>query len=179
MKIVKPTLREAQEYYSKNRIYYEQLSSYYSVHDPEFHKNIFLKIESKIINKSLHESNSVTIVYVMTIIILISLSILYIFPFRIEVGYTAYDVSRFSLIIRSRELTDFEKGVDKFNKSNYILAIDYFRKVDANDDNYQKSIEMIGICNIKIDEEGVTKSEGKNDKVNETDKSIEDDNLIH
>lgn len=144
MKIVKPTIKELKDYYVSNKDYYDLLSSYYLIHDPGFHKRAFLSIENSFDPKKYKRNKRLAFGgYFFTILIFGLLTMYYVFQFK---------------------LPDFDKGMDQFNKNSFEEAKEYFQLVDISDNNYSKAIEMIKVCNEKIDEEIMIATKHKKDE---------------
>lgn len=92
-------------------------------------------------------------VYISFVTILL---IFYIFPFHYYTDYREYDIGEYSLILNSIDLQDFEIGMNKFRKKQYITAKEYFLKVTENDINYSNARHMIDLCDGNLDEETVS-----------------------
>lgn len=152
MKIDKPTYNEIKEYYFRNKKYYDKLASYYLLNDPEYYKNIFQSIEMKYDHRT--KKSRKWMIHSACISILTIAVIIYIFPFHFYTDYKEYDIREYSLILSSTDLPDFEIGMNKFNKKQYIIAKEFFMKVNENDINYPEARRMINLCDENIDKEG-------------------------
>ena len=154
MKIDKPTYTELKEYYFRDKNYFDKLASYYQLNDPEYYHNNFRKIEEKYKFRTGYSKKWIIhSVYISFVTILL---IFYIFPFHFYTDYREYDIGEYSLILNSSDLPDFEIGMNKFRKKQYITAKEYFLKVTENDINYSNARHMIDLCDGNLDEETVS-----------------------
>ena len=133
MRIDKLTSKELRQYYINNRNYYNQLASYYSIHDPEYYESEFLTLERKINLRRYYWGRRIKFSFYFIVILLFILY--YILPFEFRIGFTDYQIKKNSFSISSFELPDFMKGMDMFSKEQYMEAKHFFEKVDPYDPN--------------------------------------------
>lgn len=154
MKIDKPTYKELKEYYFRNKNYFDRLASYYLLNDPEYYKQNFLKIEEKY--KFITNYPGRWIIHSAYITLATVLLIFYLLPFHFYTDYREYDIPEYSLVLVSTDLPDFEIGMNKFKKKQYITAKEYFLKVTENDINYTNARHMIELCDGNLDKDGIS-----------------------
>ena len=122
--------------------------------DPEYYNNNFLKIEEKY--KISTKYSGKWIIHYAYISFATIIFILYIFPFHFYTDYREYDIRENSLVLISNDLPDFEIGMNKFRKKQYIIAKEYFLKVTENDINYSNARQMIELCDGNLDKDGIS-----------------------
>lgn len=62
--------------------------------------------------------------------------------------------------------TDFEKGLDNYNNSEYFTAKNYFSSVDKNDSNYTEAKKYIDLCDKEIKDQEKKEQLKKRNKEN-------------
>ncbi|HMS33586.1 MAG TPA: hypothetical protein PKC91_05815 [Ignavibacteria bacterium] len=154
MKIDKPTYKELKEYYFRNKNYFDKLSSYYLLNDPEYYNNNFRKIEDKYKFSTKHSGK--WIIHSAYITLATILVIFYLLPFHFYTDYREYDIREYSLVLISTDLPDYEIGMNKFKKKQYLIAREYFLKVTEIDMNYSNARHMIELCDGNLDKDGIS-----------------------